>query len=81
MTDSQLYALRRLLSKRKQIMEREKIENEILTTSYFSQFKGQTFKEYWNTLPHKITYYDYEENIENILSGKKYLWIKKATGL
>lgn len=46
-----------------------------------SQYKGLSFKDFWNKLPNKLTYFDYEEELENDLKNHKYIWIKKATGL
>ena len=47
----------------------------------FPEYRGMTFKEFWNALPRKLEYFDYEEEIEMVLRNHKKMWIKKATGL
>ncbi len=55
----------------------------------FPGCRGMSFKEFWEWLPHKLQYFDYEEDLHNILENystlpveqQKHLWIKKATGL
>jgi len=39
------------------------------------------FKEYWDSLKPNLDFFDYEQELEQILKENKYLWIKKATGL
>ncbi len=48
---------------------------------YFAQFKGKTFEEFWNLLPHKLKLLDYEKELAEITKSKKYVRVKKATGL
>lgn len=48
---------------------------------YFEQFKGTTFEEFWNLLPRKLTYLDYEKDLAKTLTIEKYVRVKKATGL
>jgi hypothetical protein len=47
----------------------------------FPQYRGLTFKEFWEALPRKLEYFDYEEDIIKTLETNKRIWIKKATGL
>lgn len=55
----------------------------------FPQCRGMAFKEFWEWLPHKIQFFDYEQELHDILEyyaqyskeQQKHLWIKKATGL
>ena len=47
----------------------------------FPEYRGLSFKEFWKALPNKLEYFDYEEELTNILSNNKKLWVKKATGL
>jgi len=47
----------------------------------YPQYVGLSFKDFWNTLDHKITLYDYEEDLFNTFSTHKKIWIKKSTGL
>jgi len=55
----------------------------------FSEYRGLSFREFWHALPHKLQYFDYEEELHNILEyshdypeeQRKHLWVKKATGL
>lgn len=55
----------------------------------FPEYRGLTFEEFWRALPHKLDYFDYEEDLCNILENyhehsseqQKHLWVKKATGL
>jgi len=47
----------------------------------FPEYRGLTFKEFWEALPNKLEYFDYEEELTNILAHNKKLWVKKATGL
>ena len=54
-----------------------------------SEYRGLSFREFWDKLPHKLQYFDYEEELHNILEypekypeeQRKHLWVKKATGL
>ena len=47
----------------------------------FPEYRGLTFKEFWEALPNKLEYFDYEEELTNTLANNKKLWVKKATGL
>ena len=55
----------------------------------FPEYRGLSFKEFWDALPHKLQYFDYEEELHDILEHpeeyppeqQKHLWVKKATGL
>lgn len=55
----------------------------------FPEYRGMSFKEFWLALPHKLDYFDYEEDLHNIMEypdefpieQRKHLWVKKATGL
>ena len=55
----------------------------------FPECRGMTFKQFWEWIPNKLDYFDYEEEIHDILENyeqyppeqQKHLWIKKATGL
>ena len=47
----------------------------------FPEYKGLTFQEFWEALPNKLEYYDYEKELTSILETNKKLWVKKATGL
>jgi hypothetical protein len=47
----------------------------------FQQYVGLSFKDFWNLLPKKLEYTDYEEELATILEKNKKLWVKKATGL
>lgn len=59
------------------------------TSLDFPEYRGMSFKEFWLALPHKLDYFDYEEDLHNILEHpedypeeqRKHLWVKKATGL
>jgi len=47
----------------------------------FPEYRGMTFKEFWLALPRKLEFFDYEEELYNIMDHNKKIWIKKATGL
>lgn len=47
----------------------------------FPECRGMTFREFWNWLPNKLDYYDYEEELEQVMEESKYLWVKKSAGL
>lgn len=47
----------------------------------FGIYRGLTFEQFWNVLPKKIEYTDYERELGDILEKNKKLWVKKATGL
>ena len=47
----------------------------------FPEYRGLTFQQFWEALPNKLEYFDYEEELTTILESNKKLWIKKATGL
>ena len=42
---------------------------------------GMTFREFWDWLPNKLEYVDYEEELENDRRETKHLWIKKCACL
>jgi hypothetical protein len=47
----------------------------------FPEYRGLTFQQFWEALPNKLVYFDYEKELTNILAHNKKLWVKKATGL
>lgn len=47
----------------------------------FPEYRGLSFKEFWDKLPHKLEFFDYEEELTNLYNNNKRIWIKKATGL
>jgi hypothetical protein len=47
----------------------------------FPEYRGLTFQQFWEALPNKLEYFDYEEELTTILESNRKLWIKKATGL
>jgi len=47
----------------------------------FPEYRGMTFKEFWEALPRKLEYFDYEEELYQTLITHKKVWVKKATGL
>ena len=47
----------------------------------FPQYRGMTFKQFWNALPNKLEYFDYEEDLAQTLECHRKIWVKKATGL
>jgi len=49
--------------------------------TYFDQFKGKTFRQFWDSLKPNLDFFDYEQELEQILEHNKHVWIKKATGL
>jgi len=57
------------------------IENEDEISVNLPQYRGLSFKEFWEALPTKLEYFDYEEELTTILESNKKLWVKKATGL
>ena len=57
------------------------IENEDEISVNLPQYRGLSFKEFWEALPTKLEYFDYEEELTSILENNKKLWVKKATGL
>ena len=56
-------------------------EDETEESIDFPEYRGMTFKEFWLALPRKLEYFDYEEELYNIMDNNKKIWIKKATGL
>lgn len=44
-------------------------------------YKGLSFEQFWNLLPRKLLYTEYEKELTTILETNKKLWIKKSTGL
>lgn len=65
------------------VLKRTLLDNEGNDESSvdFPEYRGMTFKEFWLALPHKLKYFDYEEEIADDLEEYKKIWIKKATGL
>ena len=57
------------------------MENEDEISVNLPQYRGLSFKEFWEALPTKLEYFDYEEELTTILESNKKLWVKKATGL
>ena len=47
----------------------------------FQEYKGLTFEDFWNALPRKLEFTNYERELAEILEKDKKLWVKKATGL
>ena len=47
----------------------------------FPQYRGLSFREFWEALPNKLEYFDYEEDIAHELECHRKIWVKKATGL
>ena len=47
----------------------------------FPEYRGLTFQQFWEALPNKLEYFDYEEELTTILESNRKLWVKKATGL
>jgi hypothetical protein len=43
--------------------------------------KELSFREFWESLPNKLTFFDYEQSLFDTFSTKKHIWILKATGL
>ena len=57
------------------------IKNEVEPIIEFDIYRGLSFEQFWNRLPKKIKYTDYEAELGKILENNKKLWVKKATGL
>lgn len=55
--------------------------SEYKTDNIIVKNYNKTFREYWDSLPKKLIFFDYEEMLESKLTNHKYIWIKKATGL
>lgn len=47
----------------------------------FPEYRGMTFKEFWEALPRKLEYFDYEQELYETVTNNKKVWVKKATGL
>ena len=47
----------------------------------FQEYKGLSFKDFWDALPRKLEFTNYERELAEILEKDKKLWVKKATGL
>ena len=47
----------------------------------FPECRGMTFREFWDWLPNKLEFYDYEEELDKDLQVTKHLWVKKCAGL
>jgi hypothetical protein len=47
----------------------------------FPEYRNTTFKEFWEMLPRKLDYFDYEEELTDLMTKHKKIWVKKATGL
>jgi len=58
--------------------QQKELEEEFVD---FPEYRGLTFQEFWEALPNKLEYYDYEKELTSILDNNKKLWVKKATGL
>jgi hypothetical protein len=58
--------------------QQKELEEEFVD---FPEYRGLTFQEFWEALPNKLEYFDYEEELTSILENNKKLWVKKATGL
>jgi hypothetical protein len=58
--------------------QQKELEEEFVD---FPEYRGLTFQEFWEALPNKLEYFDYEEELTSILETNKKLWVKKATGL
>ena len=58
--------------------QQKELEEEFVD---FPEYRGLTFQEFWEALPNKLEYFDYEEELTSILDNNKKLWVKKATGL
>lgn len=56
-------------------------QDEEIESIDFPQYRGLSFKEFWEALPRKLEYFDYEAELYDILTNNKKVWIKKATGL
>ena len=65
----------------KDIVKQYRVEKKQENSVDYPEVRGKTFKEFWDWLPNKLVLYDYEEELLDVLEKKKYLWIKKATGL
>jgi len=59
----------------------KRIKESTLQNLEFPEYRGLSFKEFWNKLPHKLEFFDYEEELTELYNTNKRLWIKKATGL
>jgi len=47
----------------------------------FQEYKGLTFEDFWNALPRKLEFTNYERELAEILEKDKKLWVKKDTGV
>jgi len=56
-------------------------EGDDIVDSDYHKYRGMTFEQFWNSLPKKLTYTEYEKELHDILETNKKLWVKKATGL
>ena len=54
--------------------EQKELEEEFVD---FPEYRGLTFKEFWEALPNKLEYFDYEQELTTILDNNKKLWVKK----
>ena len=45
------------------------------------EYTGRSFEEFWDLLPHKIEFFDYEQDLLDVFTTTKKIWIKKSTGL
>jgi hypothetical protein len=57
------------------------MEHEDEISVNLPQYRGLSFKEFWEALPTKLEYFDYEQDLTKLLETNKKLWVKKATGL
>ena len=70
------------MSQKKSIIYYPSTQNKLATnTDYFEKYKGKSFKEFWDLLPNNLPLYQYEKELEQLTKEKKYIRIKKATGL
>ena len=61
--------------------ELEQLKKITPTKIDFPECRGMSFKEFWEWLPIKLDYKDYEEELEKDLRETKHLWVKKCAGL
>ena len=56
-------------------------QNKEESETDISAYRGLTFEQFWNKLPRKLEYTDYERELAETPEHNKKLWVKKATGL
>src|SRR3990167_4453505 len=47
----------------------------------FPECRGMLFRQFWDWLPNKLNFFDYEIELEKDLTETKHIWIKKSAGL